>query len=101
MTKEDSAVYTPPLGHAALTPIYDAAIALLTREMFGGRRSSRKSSRATTSRSSISVLEPEVLRFCFIRRRRTPFMSVLIQTKTRFGSRGIRRRIQVAQHHSW
>lgn len=24
--------YTPPLGHAALTPLYDAAIALLTRE---------------------------------------------------------------------
>lgn len=30
--KKDPAVYTPPLGHAALTPIYDAAIALLTRE---------------------------------------------------------------------
>ena len=26
--------YTPALGHAALTPVYDAAIALMTRERF-------------------------------------------------------------------
>lgn len=32
MRKNDPAAYTPPLGHTALTPIYDAAIALLTRE---------------------------------------------------------------------
>lgn len=31
-TETGPAAHTPPLGHAALTPIYDAAIALLTRE---------------------------------------------------------------------
>ena len=32
MNAKETVAYTPPLGYAALTPLYDAAIALLTRE---------------------------------------------------------------------
>ena len=32
MPRSASPAYTPPLGYRALTPLYDAAIALMTRE---------------------------------------------------------------------